>query len=81
MSEREFTERELQPYDGSRGKPVYIACQGVVYDVTNALLWRAGLHQDVHYAGIDLTRSLRKAPHGDEVFSHSGVRRVGRLAS
>jgi len=37
VSEREFTERELQPYDGSRGKPVYIACQGVVYDVTNAL--------------------------------------------
>jgi predicted heme/steroid binding protein len=80
MSEQEFTERELQQYDGSRGKPVYIACQGVVYDVTNALLWRTGLHQDVHYAGIDLTRSLRKAPHGEEVFSHSSVRRVGRLA-
>jgi predicted heme/steroid binding protein len=81
MSEREFTERELQQYDGSRGKPVYVACQGVVYDVTNAPLWHTGMHQDLHYAGIDLTCSLRKAPHDAEVFSHLNVRRVGQLAS
>ena len=77
--ERTFTERELQQYDGRRGRPVYIACDGVVYDVTHAPLWRTGLHQDLHYAGIDLTRSLRKAPHGAEVFGHAQVRRVGKL--
>ncbi len=80
VEERVFTERELQQYNGSRGRPVYIACQGVVYDVSAAPLWRTGMHQDLHYAGIDLTRSFRKAPHGEEVFSHPGVKRIGRLA-
>jgi len=76
-----FTERELQQYDGSRGKPAYIAYEGVVYDVTASSLWRRGMHKDLHYAGIDLTRSLRKAPHTAEVFGHATVMRVGRLAN
>ena len=78
--ERIFTERELQKYDGTRGRPVYIAFAGIVYDVTQAALWRTGTHQDLHYAGIDLTRSLSKAPHAEEVFTRPGVKRVGILA-
>lgn len=74
-----FTERDLQQYDGRRGRPVYIAYEGVVYDVTHAPLWRTGMHQELHYAGIDLTRSLRKAPHGAEVFARASVRRIGKL--
>ena len=74
-----FTERELQQYDGRRGQPVYIAYDGIVYDVTAAALWRTGQHQDLHFSGVDLTRSLRKAPHGAEVFSRPGVKAVGRL--
>jgi predicted heme/steroid binding protein len=77
--EQTFTERELQKYDGTRGQRVYIACDGIVYDVTEAALWRTGQHQDLHFSGVDLTRSLRKAPHGAEVFSRPGVRPVGRL--
>jgi predicted heme/steroid binding protein len=38
------------------------------------------MHQDLHYAGIDLTRSLPKAPHAEEVFTRPGVKRVGKLA-
>ncbi len=81
FEERIFTERELQQFDGTRGKPAYIACDGVVYDVTASTLWRDGLHQDLHYAGTDLTRTLRKAPHTVEVFSHATVKRVGRLSN
>ena len=79
IGERVFTERELRQYDGSHGRPVYIACNGIVYDVTESTLWRTGSHQDLHYAGIDLARSLRKAPHGEEVFGHTVVKRIGRL--
>jgi predicted heme/steroid binding protein len=79
--ERLFTERELQQYDGSRGNPVYIAYNGVVYDVTGSSLWRSGLHQDLHYAGTDLTRTLHKAPHTAEVFAHATVKRIGRLSN
>ncbi len=78
--ERIFTGRELQQFDGTRGRPVYIACEGVVYDVTASSLWRGGLHKDLHYAGTDLTRTLRKAPHTAEVFTHATVKRVGRLS-
>ncbi len=66
---REFTETELRQYDGSRGRPVYIAYKGYVYDVTLSRYWQTGMHQDLHYAGLDLTRSLRKAPHKEEVFA------------
>ena len=79
--ERIFAERELQQFDGTRGKPAYIACNGVVYDVSASALWRGGLHRDLHYAGTDLTRTLRKAPHTAEVFSHMTVKRVGRLSN
>lgn len=91
--ERIFTERELQQFDGTRGKPAYIAYEGVVYDVSASSLWRGGMHKDLHYAGTDLTRTrLRtpggppspgegygQAPHTPEVFTHATVKRVGRL--
>jgi predicted heme/steroid binding protein len=79
LEEHLFTESELRKYDGDRARSIYIAYEGVVYDVSEAPLWRTGMHQDLHYAGIDLTRSLRKAPHGAEVFTRPGVKRVGRL--
>jgi predicted heme/steroid binding protein len=78
---RIFTERELQQFDGTRGKPAYIAYEGVVYDVSASSLWRGGLHKDLHYAGTDLTRTLRKAPHTAEVFTHVTIKRVGRLSN
>jgi predicted heme/steroid binding protein len=77
--EQTFTERELQQFDGTRGRPAYIAYEGSVYDVTASTLWRGGLHKDLHYAGTDLTRTLRKAPHTAEVFTHVTIKRVGRL--
>jgi len=79
MMTRTFTERDLQQYNGERGQPVYIAYAGWVYDVTDCPKWRTGLHEQLHFAGADLTRSLHKAPHSAEVFSRPGVRRVGRL--
>ncbi len=78
--EKIFTERELQQFDGTRGKAAYIAYEGVVYDVSASTLWRGGQHEDLHFAGTDLTRTLRKAPHTAEVFKHATVKRVGRLA-
>ena len=74
---KEFTEAELQQYDGRHGRPVYIAYQGKVYDVTHSRYWQTGMHQDLHYAGLDLTRSLRKAPHQAEVFARFKI--VGTL--
>lgn len=65
---REFSEQELIRYDGSRKMPVYIAYQGIVYDVTTSTHWRTGEHHELHYAGQDLTDELPDAPHTDLVF-------------
>ena len=73
----EFTEAELRQFDGQKGRRAYIAFDGVVYDVTDSLLWRGGMHRNMHYAGLDLTRSLRKAPHDASVFNR--IPRVGIL--
>lgn len=77
VPDREFTEMELRQYNGERGRRAYIAYKGVVYDVTDAPNWRGGMHRDLHYSGLDLTRSLRKAPHSESVFQR--VPAVGRL--
>jgi len=65
---KEFTYAELQEYNGSGGKPVYIAYKGNVYDVTGSDLWNTGRHQNLHDAGDDHTNELPRAPHGEEVF-------------
>lgn len=77
LAGRRFTEMELRTYNGERGQPAYIACNGAVYDVTDAPHWRGGMHREMHYAGLDLTRSLRKAPHDASVFQR--VRCIGVL--
>lgn len=64
---REFTRRELAEYNGKNGKPVYIAYNGKVYDVTHSFLWKKGRHQAMHKAGIDLTDELLDAPHGEDL--------------
>jgi len=79
MTDRLFTERELQRYNGECGERVYIACEGIVYDVSDCPKWRTGLHEQLHFAGIDLTRSFPKAPHTAAVFKRSCVKRVGLL--
>ena len=79
MSERIFTASELQRYNGERGERVYLAFEGIVYDVTECPKWRTGFHEQIHFAGLDLTRSIRKAPHTAEVFARPCVRRVGVL--
>lgn len=76
-SELRLTEMELRQYNGERGRPAYIAYGGVVYDVSDAPNWRGGMHREMHYAGLDLTRSLRKAPHDASVFQR--VPRIGVL--
>lgn len=62
---KEFTLEELTQYDGSNGKPAYVAVNGLVYDVTNVKGWKDGVHKpwnDKRVAGRDLTSELAKAP-------------------
>jgi predicted heme/steroid binding protein len=64
---KELTAEELSSFNGKDGRPIYIAFQGKVYDVTKSPLWAKGLHMNRHFAGKDLTAEISAAPHGTEV--------------
>jgi predicted heme/steroid binding protein len=74
-----FTEIEIRQYNGEDRTPVYIAFKGVVYDVSDCPKWRSGLHEQLHFPGQDLTVELPDAPHGEEVFTRSCVKMIGKL--
>lgn len=74
---RIFTLEDLAYYNGTNGRPVYVAYKGIVYDVSNAPQWRGGQHHG-HTAGGDFTQILQFAPHGEGILRTFPV--VGVLA-
>lgn len=55
---RRFTVEELAYYDGSEGKPAYVAVNGTVYDMSNIIQWAGGTHFGL-FAGKNLTEEFR----------------------
>lgn len=76
MSERTFTEEELELYDGRDGRPAYVAVDGTVYDVTPVMAWKGGAHHG-NRAGHDFSETILKSPHGKRTLTSLEV--VGRL--
>jgi predicted heme/steroid binding protein len=72
----EYTVRQLAVRNGIDRSEIWVAFEGVIYDVSESRLWRAGRHYQ-HWAGQDLTAELADAPHTDRVFAR--FRAVGRL--
>ncbi len=72
-----MTSEELLSFNGKDGKPVYIAFEGKVYDVSKSPLWSKGLHMNRHPSGSNLTGAISAAPHGTEVLER--YPRVGVL--
>jgi len=72
-----FTSEELAEFDGTDGKPAYVAYKGVVYDLSESFLWKGGKHQGLHRAGRDLTEEIARAPHEPDFLKRFPV--VGEL--
>ncbi|MGE5654286.1 MAG: cytochrome b5 domain-containing protein [Bacillota bacterium] len=75
---REFTAAELAEYDGSAGRPAYVAVNGVVYDMSTQATWGGGSHFGL-LAGSDLTAQFAGC-HGQAPFL-SRLPVVGTLAT
>ncbi|MEW5907461.1 MAG: cytochrome b5 domain-containing protein [Elusimicrobiota bacterium] len=61
--EKVFTAEELKKFDGKAGRPVYVAVDGVVYDLSKVKYWRGGSHMNMHDAGGDLSDDIKnRAP-------------------
>jgi predicted heme/steroid binding protein len=68
---KKFTLEELSQYNGTGGKPAYVARKGKVYDVSASSFWLDGDHFGSHQAGKDLTEELEMAPHGAETLERT----------
>jgi predicted heme/steroid binding protein len=80
IPDRVVTTTELRRNTGERGSRMWVAHNGIVYDVTDCARWKKGLHEDLHFPGQDLTNELNnEAPHNLEVFKHPCVKIVGAL--
>ena len=72
-----YTRSQLALRNGQDKPQIWVAYNGVIYDVTASRLWRNGKHYE-HWAGQDLTEELIDAPHTEKVFEKFTA--VGRLA-
>jgi len=72
-----FTLEELHRFDGTAGKPIYIAYNGKVYDFSSSPLFQGEKRMRCHIAGKDLTKDMDMAPHGEDlVFKFPAVGRL-----
>ena len=63
----EYTRFQLALRNGQDKPFIWVAYQGLIYDVTESRLWKRGQHYE-HWAGQDLTSELKDAPHTQTVF-------------
>jgi len=71
-----YSPEELAANNGKEGKPVLVAVDGKVYDLSASKLWAGGTHTRRHEAGADLSKWIRSAPHKLDVlerFQQVGV--------
>jgi predicted heme/steroid binding protein len=71
-----YTKSQLALRNGQDKPQIWVALNGIIYDVTESRLWRNGKHYE-HWAGQDLTEELADAPHTETVFEKFVV--VGRM--
>ena len=74
-----ITMAELARNTGERSTRKWIAYNNIVYDVTDCPRWQRDMHEQLHFAGQDLSSELVDAPHEEDVFSRPCVKIVGRL--
>jgi predicted heme/steroid binding protein len=64
---KSFTKQQLALRNGQDKPEIWVAYQGIIYDLTHSRLWKNGKHYE-HWAGQDLTEELSDAPHTANVF-------------
>ena len=62
-----YTKAQLALRNGQDKPQIWIALNGLIYEVSSSRLWRDGKHYE-HWAGQDLTDELADAPHNENVF-------------
>lgn len=77
MKTAQYTKQQLALRNGQDREEIWVAYQGIIYEVTNSRMWRHGRHYE-HWAGQDLTTELDlDAPHSEAVFNK--FKKIGEL--
>ncbi len=77
MGKESYTRGQLALRNGQDMPEIWVAYQGIIYNVTQSRLWRNGKHYE-HWAGQDLTEELdADAPHTQKVFEKFEI--IGQL--
>jgi 2-oxoglutarate ferredoxin oxidoreductase subunit beta len=74
---RPFALKELERFNGTEGRPIYVGYKGKVYDLSTSPLFQGEKKMRCHIAGKDLTKGIEIAPHGEELIFRFPV--VGRV--
>jgi predicted heme/steroid binding protein len=62
-----YSKQQLALRNGQDRPEIWVAYDGIIYDVSSSRLWKKGQHYE-HWAGQDLTDELVDAPHTKKVF-------------
>ena len=71
-----YSRSQLALRNGHDREEIWVAHEGLIYDMSRSRLWRDGKHYE-HWAGQDLTPELSDAPHTAAVFEK--FEPIGRL--
>jgi len=71
-----YSKAQLALRNGNDREEIWVAYNGVIYDVGSSKLWRDGKHYE-HWAGQDLSLELADAPHTKKVFEKFAI--IGKL--
>ena len=71
-----YSKAQLALRNGNDREEIWVAYNGIIYDVGSSKLWRDGKHYE-HWAGQDLTEELKDAPHTKKVFDKFSI--IGKL--
>lgn len=77
-----YTRSQLSLRNGQDREEIWVAYEGMIYDVSQSRHWKNGAMPGIHYghwAGQDLTDELADAPHTASVFRR--MEAVGKLES
>ncbi|MFZ9139149.1 MAG: cytochrome b5 domain-containing protein [Bacilli bacterium] len=74
-----LTLAELAYYDGTNGKPAWIAVYGNLYDVTHETAWKNGVHRGLHLGGKDASSAFDSSPHSQSLLN--SLLHIGYLVS
>jgi predicted heme/steroid binding protein len=67
-----YSRAQLALSNGQDKPEIWIACRGLIYDVSHSRFWRGGMHYE-HWAGQELSDELADAPHTEEVLQRFPV--------